>query len=395
MLDVWPALPLLIRDRAYLTESFDNIISVLERSDRVARVGQIYLYIPAWELEEVSAAMQEPFPELTSLELTSYVPVTVLPDSFLGGSAPRIRFLLLNHIPFPGLPKLLLSATHLVRLTLWNIPHSGYFSPEAMVTALSVLTSLEELFLEFASPRSRPDQASRRPPPLIRSALPVLTSLNFKGVSEYLEDFVARVDAPQLNKIYIFFFNDIVFDTPQFIQFVSRTPTLRALEKARVAFRHTNAEVNLSSQTSEYGKLELRVQISCRELDWQLSSLEQICSTSRLPPFSTLEDLYIYEDRFWQDNIENTLWLELLHPFTSVKNLYLCKKSAPRIIPAMQELVGGRTTEVLPNLKNISLEELESSGPVQEGIGLFVAARQVTNHPIAVSRWDNSVRDKF
>ena len=33
--------------------------------------------------------------------------ILILPDSFLSGSAPRLRFLELDHIPFPGLPKLL------------------------------------------------------------------------------------------------------------------------------------------------------------------------------------------------------------------------------------------------------------------------------------------------
>jgi hypothetical protein len=48
----------------------------------------------------------------------------------------------LDGIPFPGLPKLLLSATHLVQLVLTNIPHSGYFSPEAIVAPLSLCPAL-------------------------------------------------------------------------------------------------------------------------------------------------------------------------------------------------------------------------------------------------------------
>jgi hypothetical protein len=34
------------------------------------------------------------------------------------------------------------------------------------------------------------------------------------------------------------------------------------------------------------------------------------------------------------------------------------------------------------------LEELKPSGPVQEAIGQFVAARQLLGHPVAVSRWN-------
>jgi hypothetical protein len=402
-LDAWPALPLIIRsqgyywtDREFSTESMDNIIAVLEHSNRVCQIR--LTGIPSSDLETLLAAIQEPFPELTSLELSSYEG-PVIPDSFLGGFAPRLHYIWLDGIPFPGLPRLLWSATHLVNLQLWNIPHSGYISPEAMATTLSTLTSLGSLTIGFQSPQSCPDQESQRPPPLTCSVLPILTAFTFKGVSDYMEYLVARINAPQLNRLYVTFFNQIVFDTPQFIQFVNRTRTLKALENGHVTFGKGATKVKLSSVSSLTSFYEgLCVKISCRELDWQVSSLEQICTLS-LPPLSGLEVLYIHKapnsQPDWKDNIENMLWLELLHPFSAVKNLYLCDEFAPRIVPALQELVGGRTTEVLPSLQNIFLEELQSSGPVHEGIRQFVTARQVTSHPIAVSRWDNSGQEKI
>jgi hypothetical protein len=384
-LDVWPPLPLFIRCYGdYTTKSVDNIVTVLRRSDRVCKID--LMYIPSSHLEKVSEAMQVPFPELTHLELSSSdESVPVLPDSFLGGCAPHLEFLWLNRIPFPALPNLLSSAAHLVQLYLINISHSGYISPEAMVIAISTLTRLGALHLDFQSPRSRPDWASRRPPTPTRFVLPVLTNFLFKGVTEYLEDIVSCIDAPGLKYLDITFFNQILFDTPQFIQFISRTPTLKALEKARVSFAGGAARINLSSVTSDYG--EVTVKIPCIELDWQVSALEQVC-TSCLPALSTL-DLYIYMDKvgYWQDNVENMLWLELLHPFTAVKTLYLSRQVAPRIVPALKELVGDRTTEVLPTLDNIFLEGLQPSGLVQEGIEQFVSARQVTSHPITVSAW--------
>jgi hypothetical protein len=185
------------------------------------------------DLEE----MQQPFPELLFLFFQS-VDMPVVPDSFLGGSAPRLRYIELSNVPFSGLPKLLLSTTHLVTLRLRYIPHSGYIPPEAMVTALSVLTSLEELMLRFQSPRSCPDRASRRPPPSTRSVLPVLTRLWFKGATEYLDNLVACIDAPRLNDLQIAFFNDIVFDTSQTMQFIGRTTMSRALEKAHISPRN-------------------------------------------------------------------------------------------------------------------------------------------------------------
>ena len=382
-LDVWPALPLSI-DCEEMAESVDNIIAVLEHSDRVCN---IYLNFKGLDLDKLSAAMQVPFPELTLLVLSSNGETgSALPDSFLGGSAPRLEVLSLKGIPFPGLQKLLLSATNLVELFLYDIPHSGYFSPEAIVTALSTLTRLERLWLLFKSPQSRPDPEHQHPPPPTRSVLPNLGLFQFKGDSEYLEVVVAHIDAPRLSTLITILFNDIVFDTPQLTQFIGRIPTVEALEKAHVTFDGDAAAVKLSSQTS--GKSDIvKVRIPCSELDWQVSSMEQIC-TSCLPPLPTL-DLHIdgnpHYRQHWQGNVDNVLWLRLLHPFTFVKNLYLTEEIAQRIVPALQELVGVRATEVLPALENIFLEEGQRSGPLQEGIQQVVAVRQATNHPIAVS----------
>ena len=390
ILDIWPPLPLVIQGGLTESVDFSNIVAVLKHRDRV---DEIRLWqVNSSALENVLAVMQEPFSELTYLRLESFdeidETVPVVPDSFLGRSAPRLRTLVLYHIPFPGLPNLLLSATHLVTLYVLNIPHSGYISPASMVTTLSTLTTLESLRLEFQSPRSHPDQAIRLLLPSTRAVLPALTFFSFKGVCEYLDDFVARIYAPRLHDLSITFFNQIVFDSPQLIQFISRTPTLKALETGHVVFEDCAAKINLSSQTSVYGSLEVR--ISCREFDWQVSSLEQVC-TLCLPPLSALEDLSIYDHKLSyprsEDNIENTLWLELLRPFTAVRKLYLSKEFARHIVPAFQELVEGRTTEVLPMLQNIFLATLQPSEPVPEGIQQFVAMRQVTGHSIAVSDW--------
>ena len=400
-LDIWPALPVVIKgDGGNSTIGADNVAAALKCSDRVCEIS---LHISKiLDLEILLAAMQQPFPELTDLGLWWFGRIDeteVVPDSFLGGFAPNLEFFLLDGIPFPGFPKLLLSATHLVDLRLHNIPHSGYFSPDAMAAALSTLTSLKYLSLSFNSPESCPDLETRRLSPSTRSVLPILTKLSFKGVSEYLEDLLTGIDAPQLNSFSINFFNDIVFDTPELIRFISQTPVSSALEIVHIVLEDgTAATAHATFRPKIHGHVGFEVSILCEGLDWQLSSLEQVC-TSCLPFLSTLGDLYIL-DRIpefsppVQDIVENrVLWLELLHPFTAVKNLYLSEQIALRIGPALQELVEGRATEVFPTLENIFLQRLnlKSSGRAPEGIGLFVAARQsASHHPIVISPWINS-----
>jgi hypothetical protein len=111
-----------------------------------------------------------------------------------------------------------------------------------------------------------------------------------------------------------------------------------------------------------------------------------------LHPLSTVEDLYIehrYQQLVWKnDAIENTLWLQLLLPFTAVKIIHLSKEFALGIAAALQELVGGRITEVVPSLQSILVGGLEPSGPFQKSIGQFVAARQLSDHPITISIWN-------
>jgi hypothetical protein len=192
---------------------------------------------------------------------------------------------------------------------------------------------------------------------------------------------VSRIDTPQLDHLHVEFLNEIDLDCPQLVQFINRTPKHRKRDKAHIQFGHWVAGVLFGI---------LRIFITCREPDLLLSSFAQVCSSSiSSTVIEAVEDLYI-EHRaprqyYWQDDvIENTPWLELLLPFTAVKNLYLHKEFAPGIAAALQVLVGDRITEVLPNLQNIFVEKLES---FEENIGQFVVARRLSGHPVAISDW--------
>jgi hypothetical protein len=155
---------------------------------------------------------------------------------------------------------------------------------------------------------------------------------------------VARIDCPQLDHLVLDFFHQFIFDTSQLARFM-RT---RHLIKQVSAFL---VRVSLSGP-------------------W--TTVECFMQTVR-------KHLYIDEYRSSQpDDIENNQWPELLDPFTGVKDLFLSRNIA------LQELVGGRTNEVLPVLQSIHLEGLQPSGVVPEGIGQFVAERHLHSYPIAV-----------
>jgi len=151
-LDIWPELPIVLYAHMKFKEDVTNVIATLRQHNRVCKIdycnGQ-----PQESLLEEFAEIDKPFPALTSLRLLSYAQnVPVLPDSFLSGSAPRLRSLKLIGISYPSIGKLLSSTTNLVRLCLRRIPHSGYISPKTIVPLLSMLPRLGSLELGFRYP---------------------------------------------------------------------------------------------------------------------------------------------------------------------------------------------------------------------------------------------------
>jgi hypothetical protein len=258
-----------------------------------------------------------------------------------------------------------------------------------MVTCLSALTKLERLCLEFHSLLSHPDGESRRPPPPTRSVLSSLTYFMFSGISEYLDDFVARIDAPMLDYLNIIFRLSIS-DTPNLPQYISRTPNLRPYDEACLVF--SDQGITLKSEHSELPRargFQVELDVPYGHPGW-FSSFAQICRSSFPHTFiASLENLYIREGELVQpEEAEDGQWLELLHPFTAVKNLYLSKAMTLRIAPVLQELVGERVVEILPALQGLFLEKV-TAGPVQEAAEQFTAARQLFRRPIAVSNWVN------
>ena len=385
MPNIWPTLPLIVYVGGYTgTWSMGNIIAAFKHRDRICGIS--INHSSKILLETLLPVMREPFPALASLDLVSHHGMARIPDYFLGGSAPHLRHLHLKAIQFLALPKLLLSATDLVTLTLSDVPHSGYISPEAIVTSLFAMTSLKSFHLEFQSPRSRPDQRSQHLPPSTRSVLPALTYFNFEGSSEYLESILARIDAaPLLDCLEIFFFNQPIFQTPYLSQFISHVPKFQALKEARVVISRGIVSVRVLSPMRTLARRVLTVGISRRDMGWRFSSLVQLCTSSL--PLLTAEHLHmVFPPLHWQD-IEKSQLLELLHQFVAVKNLYLSKKFVAFIAPALQELVGERVIEVLPALQKLFLVDLHPPGPDQEAIGQFLRARSLSSHPVTVLRW--------
>jgi len=186
-------------------EDGSQVIAAIEQRDRV---WWIHLQdVPSALLEKLATMMQETFPTLKYLRLwaddqidqTQAAPV--LPEGFLGGSAPGLETFWLRGIPSPEVSKLILSTNDLVQFVLEKIPDSGYISPEAMTAALSTCTKLEMLVIEFLSEdphRDRPNPTSQEITSITRVSLPALTYFEFDGNGSYFDNFVPRIESPLL-----------------------------------------------------------------------------------------------------------------------------------------------------------------------------------------------------
>ncbi|KAI9512641.1 hypothetical protein F5148DRAFT_792449 [Russula earlei] len=393
MLDMWPNLPLVISHDGTADlppELADNVIAALERTNRVS---EIWIFrVPSSLVKRFAAAMQEPFPALTHLSfLSDGSSAPVLPSSFLGGHAPRLESLDVENIPIPPFRKLPSCSPSLATLHLTN---NLYIPPGVIVDCLSGLIGLETFHLGI---RSRPDQTSLRPPMLARVVLPSLTSFLFNGVSEYFEDLIARIDTPTLDNLSVSFFNQLIFDIPRLSQFISRTEQFELLDRAGVAFNSHSVKITLvidDETETTFANLTLSLAISCTPLDWQVFALEQVCS-STLHSLSNLNTLYIWqyphhEDRS-TDGVENTQWLELLRPFTTLETLIVEQGSIPFVERILGALAGG-VTEAMPALELIYID-LGPLEPIPDGIEQFVTARQLSGRPVAVERTGEPVVD--
>ena len=395
---IWPTLPIIVDNWPDFRppvrpppKDGDNLVAVLEHRDRVSWIR--LLGLTSRLLARLVTVMQEPFTALKTLQLgieSNDDMAPVLPNAFLGGSAPYLHFLLLEGVPFPTLPRLLSSSGDLTEVRLRRIPSAGYFSPEAMATCLSTLINLKFLTIEFQSPSSRSNQSSRRSPQLTRVILPALAEFQFRGMSEYLEDFVARIDAPHLRLADITFFHQLIVDVRLLPWFIGRSEKLKPLDTATVIFGDRTVATVLGRQPQRpynpsADRQYFMLQISCKELDWQVSSIAQICRQF-LPILSSVERLHINDSYYLkpdgQDDMDSMQWLELLHFFPLVETLRISKYLRPFVMPVLNDLTGERAVEVLPALRNLYLMGMQPSE--REVVEPFVAARQLSDHSVTV-----------
>jgi hypothetical protein len=256
-----------------------------------------------------------------------------------------------------------------------------------MASCLAALPKLKYFRIGSRSPLPHITQKSA--PTLPRAVLPALTHFSFQGVSEYFEALVTRIDAPVLKRLSIAF-SISTLEIPQIHHFVNHIENLGPFGRAYMEFSVREIEMTLGSSTSA----QFRLALECEVQDWIMASMIQIFS-QQLRLLSHVEQLEIRGPQWgvMVPFIDSSLWLRLFHLFIAVKSLYVSDMLVPTVSVALKRLTPERTmdSEVFPELRNLYLEGLKSSGFVPESPGSFFASRQLSGHPVVIENWERQL----
>jgi hypothetical protein len=388
MLDIWPELPIYIPG-FYCSSSTDrdNVAAALRLNHRVSGFCLEDTPDPVWDI--FGPLMKRPFPTLTHLWIRQlYRPIeNTISHPFLGGSAPSLRELHLDRIPFLELPNLLLSCANLVRLSYVNISPSGYISPQAMATGLSALTQLESLSFKFLMAQPFLGREIQIPPSHMPILLPSLTYLDFQGAPDYMEYLAPQIHGQLLEIMYITFSRGEVVEISEFAKFVHRADKLSSADRGEVTFESDHVSFKLSQNLTGIDPKTLILNVVSTRWNFQPSYLAQFWA-SWLPIPSPFESLHIFWPvRYvWEEviSVRDAPWLELMRPFDTVKHLHLSRTAAPLVTQFLRRLPPERGMEVLPALESVFISDFRRFGPMNEAMTEFARARQLSGHPVSI-----------
>ena len=362
-------------------EDDDNIIAALKQSDRVSSIS---LTVTSTLIEKLSA-ISEPLSELEELVLMSQDNAQLtFPSTFLWG--PHIHTLHLTRIAFPSLVPLLSPCQAIVDLQLHEIPGAGYFPPEEFANALSGMSQLRSLSLHLLSFPRRRSYLDLPAPPEEHIVLPALTLLKYRGISKYLDNLVARIDAPLLGDIDITFFSQPTMDALQLGRFIERIGMQTLLSQADVVAHSYAISISLFN-TSAPQDTPLRIQISCKQLDWQLSCMAQVCD--RISPFlSRVITLGINtaQSLGGKNDGNSEPWLDLLRSFKfSGVECFSVDSEVTTDILRVLGLANERNLTMLPSLRLFDVDKnIEMVGPSWDSVQSFITSRSIFGRPVDI-----------
>ena len=352
-----------------------DIIAALKQSDRVSSISLTVTR----SLLEKSSAIERPFSELEDLVLLSRNRRGLtLPSAFQCGT--RLRSLRLTRIALSSLPQLLYSSRKLVDLQLHEVLNPLSISPAVLTKAFSGMAQLRSLSLHFL-PTTIHIGASLPSTLGKRVVLPALARLSFRGISDYLEDLVAEIDAPRLGDIDVTFFNESVSGFSNLREFIDRTGMPKSHRRVDILSSESAISISLIQPGATAC---LKLQLYCKPLTLQLYKMAQMCSQFSTSLLS-VEDLRINVTRLsmGQPGNNSKRWQGLILHFGGTKYIYVAgpQDYSTTIMRALQ--LSERRETLLPTLHKLRIQEPGTRyAPLRQAAVSLMASRRLSGRLI-------------
>ncbi|KAH9966980.1 hypothetical protein BJV74DRAFT_869313, partial [Russula compacta] len=127
---------------------------------------------------------------------------------------------------------------------------------------------------------------------------PRSTFFSFRGVSEYMEDFISRVDAPLLNKVSIHIFHQLSWTfTTRPVHRSHRGLSAYMIADVVLDDRYPSIKLSLSQDARKHRGPSIELSTQCAGSDWQVSFLVQACGLL-LRTLSAVDTLTVHESDY-------------------------------------------------------------------------------------------------
>ena len=387
ILACWPAtLPIVVeyggtpRLDAPAPEDEDNVMATLKQSNRVISISLTV----TTALQARLSTIVSPFSELEDLVLLSRDSVRTLIQPITSRSGrwgTRLRSLHLTKIAFLELSQLLYSSRNLVDLQLHEVLYPTDFSTEALMMALSGMTQLRSLSLHFLPPTF---QFTVFLPPRKRFTLPSLTRFDFRGITKFLQAFVAGIYAPRLGDIKVTFLDESMSDLSVLIEFINRIKMHKSPRRADILSSEHDITISLIQPG---GPTRLELKFLFKSLLEQLSSMNRICI--QFSAFLVnVEDLRIDAERpsTLDDILYHEQWLNTINckSFIGVRWLQVSGNLLRNILRSLQ-IRDRQDGFLLPVMHKIYvLQPLPRHASLGEAVMSLMTSHGQSGRPIAV-----------
>ena len=386
-----PPLPIIIDhfDQRYGITAGDEqgIILALHHRDRVRHIR---LRNPISLLQKFIIALDGEFPILEDLLIQnrSY-PILAnmslnIPKTF---RAPHLRHLMLIGFDIPIGSPLNTTMGNLVTLNLDLIPPqaSAYFHPETLLQQISLMPHLKMLriFLSNHFPSSDIERELLRVPIMTHVALSNLRCFGFKGSSAYLEALLPWFTFPLLEKLEVYFFNQLAYPIPRLSEFMSTAGNFRLIATTLIFYEHY---LHIMAYPREGARVHtFSISLHGNHLNWQVASAAQIFHAIGAK-FSAVEHLTLQYDRYFPSPMHNdeaygTQWREILRTFINVETISIDDGLIGQLSLSLQPFEGESFTELLPELQELTCY---STNPSHYTFTQFIVARQMAGRPVTV-----------